>query len=439
MNVLVVGSGGREHALVWAIQRSKRASRVYCAPGNGGIAREAIAVPIGVDRLEELAAFAREEAIDLTVVGPELPLTLGIVDHFEKQGLRIVGPNAAAARLEGSKVFAKAFMQRHGIPTSSYLQTDSLEEALQQLRRNRFGFPLVIKADGLAAGKGVVIAWNAEQAESTIRQMLQLRALGDAGRTIILEQFLAGEEVSFLTFADGVHALPMVPSQDYKRVFDEDRGPNTGGMGAYSADWILNPQTHREVMERIVMPTLRGMAAEGMPYRGILYFGLMLTSQGVYVLEYNARLGDPETQPVLFRLQSDFLDICDAILQQRLDDVELRWDPKCSVCVVLASGGYPGEFQTGFEISGATQVESQPDLKFFHAGTELRNGRLLTAGGRVLGVTARAASLQAAIQQAYYAINKIRFERMHFRRDIGWNGLRKERIAAIPGEHTLQA
>jgi phosphoribosylamine---glycine ligase len=439
MKVLVVGSGGREHALVWTIQRSKRASKVYCAPGNGGTAREAIAVPVGADRIEELATFARREAIDLTVVGPELPLTLGIVDHFEKQGLRIIGPSAAAARLEGSKGFAKAFMQRHGIPTSSYFQTNSLEEALQQQRRNRFGFPLVIKADGLAAGKGVVIAQNAEEAESTIRQMLQMRALGEAGKSIIVEQFLTGEEVSFLVFADGVHALPMVPSQDYKRVFDDDQGPNTGGMGAYSADWILSPHTHREVMERIVMPTLRGMAAEGVPYRGILYFGLMLTQQGIYMLEYNARLGDPETQPVLFRLQSDFLDICDAILEQRLDTVDLRWDPQCSVCVVLASGGYPGEFQTGFEIFGSAPAESQSDLKIFHAGTELRKGHLLTAGGRVLGVTAKALTLQAAIHRAYHTVNKIRFERMHFRRDIGRNGLRKEIHSRPSQARTLEA
>jgi phosphoribosylamine---glycine ligase len=428
MKVLVVGSGGREHALVWAIQRSRRASQVYCAPGNGGTAQEAMNVPIAVDRIEELASFARHEAIDLTVVGPELPLTLGIVDCFEEQGLRVIGPTAAAARLEGSKIFAKAFMQRHRIPTSAYLQTSSLDEALEEMRGGRFGFPLVIKADGLAGGKGVVIAGNDEEAETAIQQMLQMPVLGDAGGKIILEQFLEGEEVSFLVFADGVHALPMVPSQDHKRIFDHDQGPNTGGMGAYSADWIMSSSGHREVMERIVIPTLRGLAAEGMPYNGILYFGLMLTAQGIYVLEYNARLGDPEAQPVLFRLESDFLDICDAILQQNLERVELRWDSRPSVCVVLASGGYPGEFEKGFEISGIQKAAFQADLKVFHAGTELQNGRLLTAGGRVLGVTAKAETLEAAMNQAYRTVDQIHFDRMHYRRDIGHKGLNRERL-----------
>lgn len=426
MKILVVGSGGREHALVWAIQRSKRASKVYCAPGNGGTAREAVNVPIPADRIEELAAFARQEAIDLTVVGPELPLALGIVDCFEAEGLRIIGPNAAAARLEGSKIFAKQFMQRHNIPTGDYFQTESLEEALQQMHSGRFGFPLVVKADGLASGKGVVIAQSFSEAESAIREMLHMRVLGEAGRRIILEEFLAGEEASFLVFADGTHALPMVLSQDHKRAFDGDQGPNTGGMGAYSADWILSPQAHRQVMEQIVMPTLQGMAAEGMPYRGILYFGLMLTPRGIFVLEYNVRMGDPETQPVLFRLESDFLDVCDALLQQRLERVDLRWDPQCSVCVVLASSGYPGEFQRGFEISGVEPADTQPGVKVFHAGTELQGKRLVTAGGRVLGVTAKAETLQAAIDRAYQAASQIRFERLRFRRDIGRKGVGQE-------------
>jgi phosphoribosylamine--glycine ligase len=382
-----------------------------------------------VDRIRELAAFAAQEAVDLTVVGPELPLTMGIVDHFESLGLRVIGPSAAAARLEGSKAFAKAFMQRHGIPTSDCLETSSLDEALAVARSGRFGFPLVIKADGLAAGKGVIIARCFEEAEAAIRQILVARVLGEAGSKILLEQFLTGEEVSFLVFSDGVHALPMVPSQDHKTVFDNDLGPNTGGMGAYSADWILPPPAHQELMNQIVLPTLAGMAAEGMPYRGILYFGLMLTRNGIRVLEFNARMGDPETQPVLLRLESDLLDICDALLEQRLDQVRLRWDSQRSVCVVLASGGYPGEYETGCEISGLNGVE-KAGVKVFHAGTELRDGRVVTAGGRVLGVTAKAATLQAAIDLAYATAERIQFRNMHFRRDIGRKGLAKERGAA---------
>ncbi len=432
MKVLVVGSGGREHALVWAIRRSKRDVQVYCAPGNGGTTQEAVNVPIGIDEISALAAFAEKEAIDLTVVGPELPLTLGIVDHFEAMGLRVIGPSAAAARLEGSKTFAKAFMQRHGIPTSACLQTDSLDEALDAARSSRFGLPLVIKADGLAAGKGVIIARSLDEAEAAIRQILEGRILGEAGSKILLEQFLTGEEVSFLVFSDGIHALPMVPSQDHKTVFDNDRGPNTGGMGAYSADWILSPSAHRNLMERIVMPTLAGMAAEGMPYRGILYFGLMITQDGIHVLEYNARMGDPETQPVLLRLESDLLDVFDALLEQRLDQVRLQWDSQRSVCVVLASGGYPGEYERGLEISGLNGIE-RPGVKVFHAGTERRNGHLVTAGGRVLGVTAKAASLQAAMDLAYATTERIQFRNMHFRRDIGRKGLVKERAAARPG------
>ncbi|MCI0422043.1 MAG: phosphoribosylamine--glycine ligase, partial [Acidobacteria bacterium] len=422
---------GREHALVWAIRQSKRAPQVYCAPGNGGTAQEAVNIAIGADQITELAAFAQREGIDLTIVGPELPLTLGIVDHFEALGLRVIGPSAAAARLEGSKIFAKAFMQRHGIPTSACLQTDSLDEAVEAARSGRFGLPLVIKADGLAAGKGVVIARSSSEAEATIWQILEAGVLGEAGSKILLEQFLTGDEVSFLVFADGVHALPMAPSQDHKTVFDNDLGPNTGGMGAYSADWILPPEDYREVMERIVAPTLEGMATEGMPYRGILYFGLMLTPGGIYVLEYNARMGDPETQPVLLRLQTDLLDVCDALLEQRLNQVRLQWDSLPSVCVVLASGGYPGEFEKGWEISGLTGIES-PRLKVFHAGTELRDGRLVTAGGRVLGVTAKAGTLQAAMDMAYEAAQKIQFRHMHFRRDIGRKGLLKERRAVSP-------
>jgi phosphoribosylamine--glycine ligase len=426
MKVLVVGSGGREHALAWKIQQSRKVTRVYCEPGNGGTAGETRYVSAGISRIGELAYFAKREQIDLTIVGPELPLTEGIVDRFESEGLRIIGPSAAAAKLEGSKIFAKEFMQRHRVPTSTYIVTSSPVQAAASIRQGGFSFPLVIKADGLAAGKGVVIAKNLEEADSTIQKMMQERVLGAAGERVIIEEFLQGEEASFLVFSDGVHVLPMVPCQDHKAVFEGDLGPNTGGMGAYSADWILSPELHQQVMKTIVTPTIQGMAAEGTPYRGILYFGLMLTDNGVKVLEFNARLGDPETQPILFRLQSDLVDIFEGLLERRLDRVNLRWDEGCSICVVVASGGYPGKFEKGKEINGLAEAEAHPNVKVFHAGTEIKNGRVVSSGGRVLGVTAKAKTLQSAIDLAYKATQEIHFDRMHYRRDIGRKGLNKE-------------
>jgi phosphoribosylamine--glycine ligase len=426
MKILVVGSGGREHALVWKIRQSPNVTRVYCEPGNGGTIGETGTTAAGISRIDELIRFAREERIDLTVVGPELPLTQGIVDQFEKEGLRIVGPSAAAAQLEASKIFAKEFMERHGIPTARYAQASSPSQAAKLVRDGNFEFPLVIKANGLAAGKGVVIARDLEEAELTIQKIMQEKILGRAGENIILEEFLRGEEVSFLVFADGTHALPMVPAQDHKTVLDDDLGPNTGGMGAYSADWILTPELHQHILKTIVTPTLEGMAAEGTPYRGILYFGLMLTEHGPKVLEFNARMGDPETQPVLFRLQSDIVDVFEAILERRLDQVDLRWDADCSVCVVLASGGYPGDFARGKVISGLAEADALANVKVFHAGTELKDGHWISSGGRVLGVTAKAGSLQSAMDLAYAAIAKIHFDQMHYRRDIGRKGLKKQ-------------
>jgi phosphoribosylamine--glycine ligase len=426
MRILVVGSGGREHALVWKIRQSKKVSKVYCEPGNGGTTGETGITATGISQIDELIQFARKERIDLTVVGPESPLTQGIVDQFEREGLSIVGPSAAAAQLEASKIFAKQFMERHRIPTAGYAQASSPSQAGALLREGNFGFPLVIKADGLAAGKGVVIAQNPDEAELTIQKMMQERILGLAGENIIFEEFLRGEEVSFLVFADGTHALPMVPSQDHKTALDDDLGPNTGGMGAYSADWILTPELHEHVLETIVTPTLQGMAADGIPYRGILYFGLMLTKQGPKVLEFNARMGDPETQPVLFRLKTDLVDVFEAILNQRLEQVDLQWDTDCSVCVVLASGGYPGSFEKGKVISGLAEADALPNVKVFHAGTELKNGSWITSGGRVLGVTAKAPALQSAMDLAYEAVAKIHFDKMHYRRDIGRKGLKKQ-------------
>ena len=425
MKVLVVGSGGREHALVWKILQSRRVSRVYCEPGNGGTAREAGLPPHGFSRIEDLADFARDEGIDLTVVGPEVPLTQGIVDFFEKQKLPILGPNLAAARLEGSKLFAKQFMQRNNIPTSPYFKTASSEEARAILKDWCFGYPLVIKADGLAAGKGVVIAGDPREAQLAIRQMLEDRALGAAGDQILIEQYLVGEEVSFLVFTDGIHVLPMVPSQDHKRVFDGDCGPNTGGMGAYSTDWLLSPDLYRQVMDRIVYPTVLGMAAEGTPYRGILYFGLMLTADGPPVLEFNVRMGDPETQPVLFRMKSDIMDVFEGILEKKLDQVPIEWSPGCSICVVLASGGYPRVYEKGKPISGISEAENLSGIKVFHAGTGLNGNQLVTTGGRVLGVTAYAEDLRSAIGLVYQAVERIHFDKIHFRRDIGAKGLRK--------------
>lgn len=423
MNVLVIGSGGREHALAWKIGRSPRVDKVFCAPGNGGTGSVAENVPLAADDLPGLTRFVLDRSIDLTVVGPELPLVMGIVDRFQSQGLAIVGPTAAAARLEGSKIFAKDFMKRHRVPTAACLACDSLEEALGSIRRGDLGFPLVVKADGLAAGKGVVIARDRQQAESTVERMMGRRIFGEAGERVLLEECLRGREASFLVFSDGEHFLPMVPSQDHKRVFDRDRGPNTGGMGAYSADGILSSEEQREVVEAIVGPTIRGMAAEGSPFRGILYVGLMLTPDGIKVLEYNVRLGDPEAQPVLFRLENDLVEVLQAIHRKTLDSVRLRWDSDCSVCVVMASGGYPGKYPTGRPIQGIDDAEAVGQVTVFHAGTGWRDGKLVTAGGRVLGITAKDADLPAAVARAYRALEKVRFEPMHFRTDIGSQGL----------------
>ena len=423
MKVLIIGSGGREHALAWKIGRSPRVDKVFCAPGNGGTASIAENVSLGVDNLPGLTQFVLDHSIDLTVVGPELPLVLGIVDRFQSRGLSIIGPTAAAARLEGSKIFAKDFMKRHQVPTAACVVCDSHEDAMGAIRRAELGFPLVIKADGLAAGKGVVIAEDRQQAESMVERMMRQRVFGKAGERVLLEECLKGREASFLVFSDGEHFLPMVPSQDHKRVFDRDLGPNTGGMGAYSADGILSPEEQGEVVQAIVGPTIRGMAAEGSPFRGVLYVGLMLTPGGIKVLEYNVRLGDPEAQPVLFRLENDLVEVLQAIHGQTLDSVRLLWDSACSVCVVMASGGYPGKYPTGKPIQGIDDAEAVGQVTVFHAGTRLQDGKLVTAGGRVLGVTAKDRDLPSAIARVYRALERVRFEPMHFRSDIGSQGL----------------
>lgn len=425
MRILVVGSGGREHTLVWKLAQSSKVTQVFCAPGNGGTANVSQNVALSATQIEALATFVQDQRIDLTVVGPELPLTLGIVDYFTEKGLNIIGPTKGAAQLEGSKIFAKDFMNRHNVPTANYLACESYKETLASIRCNKLGYPLVIKADGLAAGKGVVITQTMLEAESVVRQMMQDRIFGKAGEKVLLEEHLEGEEVSFMIFSDGDHILPMVPSQDHKRVFDNDQGPNTGGMGAYSTDAIIPVEQHQTILKTIVEPTIQGMAIEGTPYKGILYFGLMVTKQGIKVLEYNVRMGDPETQPVLYRLKSDLVDIFQGIYEEDLKSVEVTWDPGSSVCVVLASKGYPGEFETGNLVTGISDAEATENINIFHAGTSVKNDQIHTNGGRVLGVTGKSTNLSAAVNQVYQAIKKVRFSNMHYRLDIGSKGLVK--------------
>lgn len=417
MKVLVIGSGGREHALMWKLRESQHSEDIFCAPGNAGIAQEGECLPVDVKNPLALLEVAQSVHADLTVVGPEAPLVAGVVDEFEKAGLAIIGPTRAAAQLEGSKIFSKQFMQRHGIPTAKFEVADNFEDAIRALAT--FGAPVVIKADGLAAGKGVVVARDLEEAEKALDDFMRRKILGPAGERVVIESRLAGEEMSFIVMTDGRGVLPLAPAQDHKAVFDNDQGPNTGGMGAYSDDSILNNGQQEDILRRIVRPTLAGMESEGTPYRGFLYLGLMLTAQGPKVLEYNVRLGDPETQPTLVRLRSDLIEHLMALHDRQLAGLEAHWSPSPAVCVVLASKGYPGRPEVGKQITGMEAAESLGGVKVFHAGTVFRDGKLLTTGGRVMGVTAIAEDLPAAIDRAYAAVGKIEFEGMHYRRDIG--------------------
>ena len=417
MKILVIGSGGREHALIWKLRESQRTKEIYCAPGNAGIAQEAECLPVDPGRPQEILALAQRLSADLTAIGPEAPLVAGVVDEFEREGLAIIGPTRAAARLEGSKIFAKQFMQRHQIPTAGFAVAEGFEDAVKAV--DRFPLPVVIKADGLAAGKGVVIARARQEAVRVLDQFMRQRTLGDAGRRVVIEECLTGEEASFIVLTDGRSILPFPPARDHKPVFDDDQGPNTGGMGAYSDDSILDARHRSEILRRIVTPTLEGMAAQGAPYRGFLYCGLMLTDDGPKVLEYNVRMGDPEAQPLMMRLRSDLVEILLALRQSQLGVIEARWSPNPAVCVVLASEGYPGQYGTGKAITGYEAAEALGGVKVFHAGTRFVDHQLVTSGGRVLGVTAVAESLPTAIQRAYAAVRKIRFEGMHYRRDIG--------------------
>jgi phosphoribosylamine--glycine ligase len=421
MDVLVVGGGGREHALAWKLRQSPRIREVFCAPGNGGIGGVATCVPIPADDLPALLAFARERSIGLTVVGPEAPLSAGIVDLFESHGLRVFGASRAAAELEGSKSFAKELMRRHGIPTAEARSFTDPAAARAYVRAA--GAPLVVKADGLAAGKGVVICRSVGEADDAIASIMERRAFGAAGARVLIEEFLVGEEASFLAFTDGTNVVAMPSSQDHKAVFDGDQGPNTGGMGAYSPAPVVTPALHEEVMRTVMAPTVRAMAEAGRPYRGVLYAGLMITASGIRVLEYNARFGDPEAQPILLRMKSDLLPVLEACIDGRLVTEPIAWHDDPAVCVVLASGGYPGSYPTGRPISGLEQAARVDGVVVFHAGTAARDGRIVTTGGRVLGVTARGATLREAVDRAYEAAGKISFDGMHYRRDIAHRAL----------------
>ena len=422
MKVLVLGSGGREHALVWKLRQSPRISKLYCAPGNGGIAADAECVAADLKDVSSLVQLANKLNPDLTVVGPELPLTLGIVDEFQSRGWPIFGPTRAAARLESSKSFAKEFMQRHHIPTAKYSVCETKDEAREALKL--FHTPVVVKADGLAAGKGVIIASSKDEAQRVADEMLAGKMLGEAGRRVVLEECLAGEELSFLVMSDGERVVPLVAAQDHKRAFDGDQGPNTGGMGAYSTDQIIDAQMREWLVAHIARPVVAGMKAEGAEYKGILYCGLMMTARGPMVLEFNCRFGDPEAQPIVMRMESDLLEAIEAAVAGRASEGNFRWSPEPAVCVVMASGGYPAAFEAGKLITGIEEAGRMHGVKVFHAGTDRRDSSYYTSGGRVLSVTARGKELPDAVERAYDAVMKIRFEGMHYRKDIAARGLK---------------
>ncbi|HLB02373.1 MAG TPA: phosphoribosylamine--glycine ligase [Nitrospiria bacterium] len=421
MKVLVIGGGGREHALVWKLSQSPKVKEIYCAPGNAGIANLAECIEIRPDNLTGFLNFSKSHKIDLTVVGPELPLALGVVDEFQRAGLRIFGPTKAAAMIESSKIYAKQFMKTYHIPTAKAHSFDSIEKALGYARQQEL--PLVIKADGLAAGKGVMIAHTLAQAEESIDQMMHSRVFGSAGEKIVIEAFLTGEEATILAFTDGRGVSLLPASQDHKRLGDGDQGANTGGMGAYAPAPVVTPEIQGQVLRHIVKPTLHGLAEEGCPYKGVLYFGLMICKEGPRVLEFNCRFGDPEAQVVLPLLDSDLVDILEAVIDERLDQVTIRLKALAAICVVMASSGYPEESPQGFPVKGLKLAQKLKDVLLFHAGTALRNDRVVTHGGRVLGVTALGADLRSARDIVYKAIGKIYFEGMQYRKDIAARAL----------------
>ncbi len=426
MNILIIGNGGREHALAWKAAQSPQADKVYVAPGNAGTALEPALENVAIDATDipALLAFAQRHDIGLTIVGPEAPLVLGIVDAFRAAGLRVFGPTKAAAQLEGSKAFTKDFLARHHIPSAQYGNFTEIEPALAYVRSK--GAPIVIKADGLAAGKGVIVAMTLPEAESAIQDMLAGNAFGDAGHRIVVEEFLEGEEASFIVMVDGEHVLPMATSQDHKRVGDADTGPNTGGMGAYSPAPVVTDEIHQRVMERVIWPTVRGMASEGNVYTGFLYAGLMINAQGEpKVIEFNCRFGDPETQPIMLRMRSDLVALCLAATEGHLDRESSLWDKRPALGVVLAAGGYPGEYRTGDEITGLPTGEIEGE-KVFHAGTALKDGKVVTQGGRVLCVTALGETVSDAQIRAYQAAQAIGWRDYFYRSDIGYRAIERE-------------
>lgn len=417
MKILVVGAGGREHTIAWKLSQSPLVKKIYAAPGNAGIAELGDCVEISSEDIKGLADFAERNSIDLTVVGPELPLTLGVVDEFEKRNLKIFGPKKEAALIEGSKVFAKEFMKKYHIPTASFKIFEKKEEALDFIRSSEF--PLVIKADGLAAGKGAFVVEELNSAEDVIQKVMGERVLGEAGNKIVIEGFLTGEEVTILAFTDGKTILPMVSSQDHKRIYDGDRGPNTGGMGAYAPTLLVNDRMMKKITEEILEPTVYGLNREGRTYRGVLYAGLMVTEMGPKVMEFNCRFGDPETQVVLPLLESDLAEIFFSIIDEELELQDVRWKDGSAVCVVLASGGYPDKYEKGKEVFGLRRAQNS-GVVVFHAGTKKEGNKIVTNGGRVLGVTAFDKTMQGALSKAYSAVDKIKFEGMQYRHDIGY-------------------
>jgi len=422
MKVLVVGSGGREHAIVWKLSQSPYVEKIYCAPGNAGISKLAECLEIKATEIEKLAEFAEKEGINLTIVGPEAPLVAGIVDEFEKRGLRIFGPSKAAARLEGSKVFAKEMMKRWGVPTADFRVFNNPDEAVAYIKEK--GAPIVVKADGLAAGKGVTVAKTVEEAVEAVNRIMVEKVFGEAGNKVVIEECLEGEEASYLVVTDGENFIPLATAQDHKAVFDGDRGPNTGGMGAYSPAPVLSEELEREVQEKVIKPILKGMKEEGNPFKGILYAGLMITNEGVKVLEFNVRFGDPEAQVILRRLKTDLVDLATSVINGKLVS-KLEWIPETSICVVLASKGYPGSYEKGKEINGIEEAEKVESVVVFHAGTAFKEGKLVTNGGRVLNVTALGKNIVEARERVYKAVEKIHFEGMHYRKDIGEKALKR--------------
>jgi len=425
MRILVVGSGGREHALVWKIAQSKLADKVFCSPGNAGIAKDAECIDINSDDIVRLLDFAKKEKIDFTVVGPEAPLDKGIVDEFTRYGLNIFGPNKEAARLESSKAFAKEMMKEFNVPTADFTVFNDAQEALDYIKNKKF--PLVIKADGLAAGKGVVIAEDLDKAAESIHSMMKDKIFGHAGNRVIIEDCLVGEEASILVLTDSKQVVPLASSQDHKRAFDQDKGPNTGGMGAYSPAPVVTPVLLNEVLEKVIYRIINGLAIKGIIYKGVLYAGIMITKDGPKVLEFNVRFGDPETQAILPRLESDLLEVMLATANEKLSRYKnLDWDSRSCICVVMASGGYPGDYEKGKVITGLDEAAKLKDIAVFHAGTKKTQDKIATSGGRVLGVTGLGNDIKKAIDKTYQAVDKINFEGMHFRRDIGYRAVRSQ-------------